>query len=722
MSKAVYAEMTNETKSDELNDRIEIDENTDQKIWRFIQKLNSSPEQLDAVAMIDGRREYTYRQMFRQWEKYAEVFSALGITEKNHARVGLIAGLASEPIMAFYALNMTGASVSNLSINSLFTEPNLWWDLITEEKITDVLLNAEAVTPEKLKQIMEKKDQYGLRNLIVLNTYAGGPFAIPGMAEKNSVNYRELHRIPGVLFMDDLLVKYEAMPIVRSSRRSREEAVILHSSGTTKGISTPIPMSDRAVNEAAAMLLRDERYSSLRGNAVSCVAIELCQTYSLIDMMHLPLAYGGTVVVLPRGAMNPMFGQAVGKYGINVLFVAAILIDIYMKFPVRPDLSSLQFLFLGGTYVSADAKKRYNAFLKQCGAHIGVSVGYGLSELGGACFLAESDREDDAIGYPLSGVRVKIFDEDEEKYYDPEDGPRTGVLLLSAPSCSSGRLGDKVYFELEEIDGEQYLNTYDLVTVNEDGSLTCIGRANKYFVNNEGVRFDAGLVETAVGAQPGIGLCGLVPDFNKMIHDTIPVLYVQTTEAGTAPAITVRRALKDVFIRDNRIVETNLPGRCVITDSIPVNAAGKVDVHRIQKEHTKGTIYAVEPVRRDGKLTDIRLVPASRRGFDLSTGIPEELAGMEEQATNLFEANLAQALPHPVHGAPSMLPQTPPVSSPLQMMWTPLLYHQQLMWMRAQQWQSFTAQMVQWMFSFPPFGCFLQAPPAPNDADRKNGE
>ena len=34
--------------------------------------------------------------------------------------------------------------------------------------------------------------------------------------------------------------------------------------------------------------------------------------------------------------------------------------------------------------------------------------------------------------------------------------------------------------------------------------MTCIGRSNQFFVNNAGVRFDAGLVENAISAQPGI--------------------------------------------------------------------------------------------------------------------------------------------------------------------------------------------------------------------------
>ena len=37
---------------------------------------------------------------------------------------------------------------------------------------------------------------------------------------------------------------------------------------------------------------------------------------------------------------------------------------------------------------------------------------------------------------------------------------------------------------------------------------------NKYFVNNEGVKFDAGLVETALSESPGIKKCALAPVYD----------------------------------------------------------------------------------------------------------------------------------------------------------------------------------------------------------------
>ena len=651
------------TKLDAINARIESGEIIEQKSWKYIQELNSySEESLDAVALVDGRKEYTYRQMFRKWENYAEVFSALDITEKNHSRVGVLSAPAAEPTMVFYALNMTGASVS--MIYSVDIEDRESWNrMIEKEGITDLLLCDFMLQPEQLHRILSDKEALGLRNIIVLHVRVAGPFAPLWMQAYSHLKYQQLKSFAGALFMDDLLKEYEATPIVYGSSNSRDDALILHTSGTTNGVHKPIPLSDRGFNEAVARLLRNESLQSLRGSAVCCLGMELSASYAAVDMMHLPFAFGGTLITLPLGLLNPQFAASIQRYRINVLLGASPLFESWLKMPVRWDLSSLKLVWIGGEYVSPDAKQKYNEYLKQCGADARISIGYGLTEIGGACIIASPDRDDDAIGYPMSGVKVRIFDENEEKYYDLEDGARTGVMFLSSPSLSSGRIDDTVFFKLDEIDGETYLNTYDLVRVNEDGSLNCVGRMNKYFVNNEGIRFDAGLVETAVSAQPDITGCGLAPGYYKAIHDTIPVLYVQTRVTGAKAPDIVRKALYNVFIHDNKIAETNLPGQCVITDSIPLTTTGKVDVYKIVNSNVKGTRYKVEPVRKQGKLTDIQLIPVSATENlpGMWAGAPDELAKQVDTLDKLVSFGKNGFLPPQGLPLPNLLPQGLPL-------------------------------------------------------------
>lgn len=612
---------------DKINARIESGEIIEQKAWKFIRELNSySEERLNAVAFVDGRTEYTYRQMFRKWDRYAEVFSALGMTGKNGSRVALKSDPAAETVFALFALNMSGASVSLTPLIRANDIKRLR-GMSENENLTDVILNDSDLDESYLKQVMKEKDELGIRNVIVMHVPKMGEFAYPCDEDESLRRYKRLKKIDGVLFMDDLLAEHEAYPISYFDEM-RDDAMITHTSGTTTGASKPVPMSDRGINETSARLLADSRFEMLKGRASTLLLVELNSAYALYNELMLPLAFGGRVAVLPLAnkiVLNVDTLRALNYYKVNVFFGGPVIMEMLMRVPFRPDLSDIEFVFLGGSYASADARKRYNRYLRRCGSKARVSVGYGLSEAGGACILSSPDREDDAIGWPLKGIKIKLYDEDKDMFVDPADGPATGVMYMSSPSVSSGRIDDKVFFELEDIDGEKYLNTYDLVRTDESGAFYYCGRMNRFFVNNSEVRFDAGLVEGAVSSQPKIESCGLAPGYDKLLRDTIPVLYVKPTMPAEDAKNAVRDALKGAFITEGAIRDTNLPTECVITDDIPYNASGKVDVHQITTGEIDGYRYRVIPVRRDGELRDIRL-DRYVRTFGAEVGLPEELS------------------------------------------------------------------------------------------------
>ncbi|MDO5133382.1 MAG: AMP-binding protein [Eubacteriales bacterium] len=615
---------------DTIKKRIEDGEIIEQKIWQLIRELNSFDEDhLNADALVDGIRTYTYRQMFRKWDQYAEVFSALDITGRNESRAGLLPDFSTEAIFSLYALNMTGASVSIIHPMD-FLDLKRWEKMLEVEGITDLVLCDTLLTPKTLESLVSSMDRCGLRNIIVLHSAGKSRFAYCDTGLPRKTHYKMLKEVRGALFMKDLLKKYEAYPVVSVRDVSRDDAVILHTSGTTSGIHKPVPLSDRGINEAVVRLLRTEQFQSFEKPLSVMMMLDITTAFPMIDMLHLPLAFGGRVIIVRGGLTNPMVPFLIPEYQVNILFMAKFLIDIIAKIPVRFDFSSIEYIFVGGVQTSADTKKRMESLMRRYGCKAGVSNGYGCTETGAASILASPDRDDDAIGYPLPGVKVKIFDEVEEKYYNLEDGPRTGVLLISSPSVSSGAFNGTTFFELEEIDGEKYYNTYDLVTVNEDGSISCIGRMNKYFVNNEGIRFDAGLVEAAVGAEPNIETCGLAPVYDKMLHDTVPVLYVRTAAGAGRDVEVVRKALCNVFIRDNKLEETNMPEQCVITKNIPCSASGKVDVVRISKGEVSGRKYRIKPVRRGGRVVDLILKP--ERGEAGTPGVTVNGLGIDMEA------------------------------------------------------------------------------------------
>ena len=588
--------------------RLESGEIRDQKIWQFMREMND-PERndLDLVALEDGQRKYSYRQMFGMWERYARVFSALGITGKNRSRAALVGTPGAEVLFAFFGLNMTGASVSLVSLSG--ERPVGALKTLTErEHVTDLILTDYELDGAVLRRILREKDEMGLRNVIVLHIPVCGDFAFPWEELGSRINHKRLREISGAVFMEDLLRKYKDHPISHADAACDEAAVIIHTSGTTEGVPKPVPLSDRAVIETVRRHRLCERAWPTGDRVSTILYLELSAGFSFMSMVF-PFAYGDRLIVLPEVGLGYRCFLAMLHYRVNNIIVAPVMFETLIKLPFDFDLSSVRFVLLAGSFTSADAKKRYNDYLKRCGCKAKLMVGYGLSEAGVGCTLSDPQSEDESVGFLLPGVKAKLWDEDEERFHDVDGAAHTGVLYLSSPSLSSGRLDDEVLFELEEIDGEKYLNTYDLFTVREDGALYYLGRANKFFVNQEGVRFDAGLVERAVSAQKGIKDCGVAPEYNKDVHDTEPVLYAETDRPGTGGYRIVSRALEQVYITDGLIGKTALPVRCVLADEIPRTMTGKVDVHRITDGNVHGLTYRIEGVYENEKLKGIRLIP-----------------------------------------------------------------------------------------------------------------
>ena len=599
-----------------INSRISSGQICRQTGAGFIKEVNSVGQaRLDAVALVDRDRQYTYRQMFRCWDNYAEVFSALHMTGADHARVGILSTLSVESIMCLYALNMLGASVSMIPGFGVIRDGELK-RMIEKESITDLIVADDLLSlispvdllPEFLKKKRSEIEDAGLGYVIVLHTPTYTSDKTCALFSHDSFRYQRYKDISWILLMEDLLEQYEATPLTKSQYCDDPSALILHTSGSTKGIPKPVPLSNQGLNEAVRRFLLMDEFSGLRGKAVTTVLYPPTSSYTMIDMIHLPLAFGGKVVILPQGIMQPSFTKEISRYGMNILFINTEVLENWMKLPEqeKPDLSSLKCIALGGTYLSADNRKRYNVFLKERGCSVKLFNGYGLTEAGGACFLSTKEEDGDAIGYPLPGVEARIYDEEKKEFRTAEEGPVKGGLYLTCPSLTTGTIDETVFYDVDEIDGVPYICTYDLVQVDEKGLFTCLGRMNRYFINEEGTRFKAGVIENRIAACEGIRACAIVPGYSKKIHDTVPVLYIKPDQEGKKGLELVRKALLKALKEEASTEKIILPEKVVTVRQIPVNANGKPDLYEITKGNLEGHAYKFSPVLAGGELKDLR--------------------------------------------------------------------------------------------------------------------
>lgn len=583
-----------------------------QKAWRFIRDINSASScDLNKIAITTSVKTYTYGQMFHQWERYASVFSALHMTGADHARVGMMGAFAAEAIFAFYGLNMVGAEVSVLSSLSVFKTDRIK-HTIRDEKLTDVIITDDFAQPNLIQELLEQKDNLGLRNVLILHVPAYSGTGNNMIAAAQETKYMYLKGFFAPICMDTLLAAYGDYPVSYADDASVDAAVILHTSGTTSGVGKPVVLSDQALN-AVGSTFANAMFSWIPQDERVCgLSIDLSNSYGLVDQVHLPLALGGTIAIAPGGSLNPSFYKEIPALKISILFCVNAMFDFWMKMPetTKFDFSSLRCVILGGASVSAKDKRRFYDFLRAHGCgDIPLINGYGISELGGACCLSTTDLDDEAIGYALPGVSVRILDDETGKFLSVKDAPCTGVLYLNSPSAACSVLDGKEICKTEIIGKKPYVCTNDAVSLDADGKLTFLGRANRYFINDSGVKYESGRVETEFSRQSGIESCCVVPLYVKTLHDNVPMLCVSTLVKDETSVEILRKALVEIFITDKTLPTEYVPHRVLIAAELPRNANGKIDLYGIQQGQISGDRYEVKHVKRKGGITDFKLIP-----------------------------------------------------------------------------------------------------------------
>ena len=606
----------------------------EQKAWKYLRDMyGQKGSELNKLAIIDGEIQYTYAQIFREWERYAAVFTALDMTEEQNARVGVLGSPYPEVFFASYGLNMVGAQVSLIASWSSFSVSKLE-ESILQEKLTDFIITDEIAQPDLIHELLLKRKELGLRHVILLHVHLGGDSVSPAITAAQEFKYASLKQFYNPICMDTLLRSFGNGPVRYAQQETEETAFILHTTGTTSGAGKPVPMSDLAVNEAAGRFLMLKNISLPFDNLVSIVIVDISTSYGFIDQVHLPFVMGATVVIVPLGILNPLTYKVISSDHVSFLFSVSSMFDRWMKMPedVEFDFSSLKFVALGGTSVSAADKKRYNEFLE---AHGGKDVmilnGYGLTEMGGACCLSSPELDDESIGYPMPGFMVQLYDEDKDRYFSPGKEGGEGVLYLNSLSMSTPELDGKVVIEVKDINGKPYLCTKDHVRVDPDGRITYLGRATRFFLNEEGRKYDSGRVETEFSRLKEVENCAIVPVLHKMHHDTVPMLCIQTVKGAGVPRDVILKAFRHVFLEEKLLPEEYIPYQVMLVETFPLNANGKIDLYQLNHGKVSGDMFSVEPIRSQDQLSDFNLIPCEAGQTDV---IAQILGDMSEDIKN----------------------------------------------------------------------------------------
>lgn len=303
------------------------------------------------------------------------------------------------------------------------------------------------------------------------------------------------------------------------------------------------------------------------------------------------LLFGGTVVLLPSRSFDGQ--EACATIERESVQVMAIVGDAIGRPLLRAmeerhaegkpfNLASMRVIVSAGVAWSADTKRGLFEYLPEatlldaCGASEGSTYGIRANRKG--------DNLSGTNFMPAPGLKVQ----DESGTWHPAAPGMTG--LLANRTASLGYFDDpeksaKTFFML---DGEQHVMPGDFGRIEEDGSLTLIGRKSS-MINTGGEKVHAEEVEDVLRKLEGVEDCLVFGMPEERFGQQVTAL-VHTRRAGAMTSADIITHAK------KHLAHYKAPRLAFLVDAVPRGPNGKPDYGRA-KEMAASLLATREPTR-----------------------------------------------------------------------------------------------------------------------------
>lgn len=312
------------------------------------------------------------------------------------------------------------------------------------------------------------------------------------------------------------------------------------------------------------------------------VCFSVAPMFHLLGMqngMHLPIAVGGTAIMLPRWDAAAA-AVLIERYRVNTWTAPpAMLVDFFAQPGIdQRDLSSLAVLTGGGAAmpeaVARLLKERFG---------LDYQEGYGMTET--ASFLHGNPPQRpkrQCLGVPTFGVDSRIVDPDTLEELPQGE---TGELITSGAQVMLGYWNNpeanrEVFIER---DGKRFLRTGDLASIDEEGYFYMRDRL-KRMINASGYKVWPAEVENLLYEHPGIHEACVIGVRDAKRGETVKVFIVLKPDHRGA----VSPQDIEAWCRE-RMSAYKVPRIVEFIDALPKSGTGKISWRELQeRENASG--------------------------------------------------------------------------------------------------------------------------------------
>lgn len=546
-----------------------------QSIYQYIYNKNSA--YLDDIALVFFEKKISYRKMFYEADKIADILTAKGLKQGDT----ILMCMTGTPETVELLLACSKIGVCAIMLNPTLSISQL--QEIIEESDSEIIFCMDKLFPaiESVLKVTHNKQ------IIIIPAISSLPKiiqfffsikeSIPYSRHKGGTDkqYKRWHT-----FLREESLK--ASPVDGSGNLP---LAVVFTSGTT-GKAKGIVHTNRSYI-ALSVEYQCNGYPFKRGDSFlymipSFIAAGLSYT------LFAPLAQGITMILDPLYDAT-QFVDDIVKYKPNIIpgtksFWYSAINDVRMQ---NADLSHLKLPVTGGEPVFARDESRINRFLSEHGCGKNLYIGWGMSELNATITTtAEGGSSVGSSGIPLPNVTVTAFDVDtgKECIYG-----KYGELKVVSPCVMKEYYRNPsatVAFFSTDANGNRWCNTGDIGYVNEQGEVFALGRATDYYLTEDNRRVYLFDIENVIMCDSRISQCKVV----TMNFDG---------HTATAAHIILEEGVcenqKAIILDIECLLRQNLESHCIpklykIRNAFPLTPNGKQNVQQMQLEH-EGFMY-----------------------------------------------------------------------------------------------------------------------------------
>lgn len=514
-------------------------------------------------------RTISYKRFLKLIDKQADIlYHVLGVRKGD---VVLIAQPnIPDTLILFYAVNKIGA-IANMA--HPFTPFNQIRDIMkkTKTKVAFLFEQRVAKEVERYRSIADEIIITRVEDYLPLaKRFVYHAFLNRNIRKKLSKE----RKFKGFTYLHDL--KYKGPSINKVNKEFIDECGILLHSGSTTGDPKTIMLSSRAFNYSASHAyeyLCVEGEKQTKGLAMMGI-LPSFHGFGLCITMHASFYIGMCLALIPKFT-NKAAIQVFNDLKVGCFICVPNAFESLLKdkgFSENKRLRWLQACFLGGDSMNATLKEKFDSVLIKNGARARLFEGYGLTESISVVIVNTHDHNKaGSIGYPSSGMDIKILDENNVEVPRGE----IGEICIKSKTNMLGYFNDEQATKEAIIDG--YLHSGDLGYMDEDNFIFFKQR-KKRVVKVSGVGVFPSEIEHLIETVPGVEQACAISIPDPRLTNAIKVFVVAKYFDKEGMEHEIMETCRKYLIR------WAVPKEIEFKKELPRTLLGKVDFKTLQKE------------------------------------------------------------------------------------------------------------------------------------------